>query len=72
VIPSPIGYLFDAFRAFRDADDLWHGTNPVSDEFGAIRIGTEGSAGHSGYFEAGSLDNLALIVSGRYPSAEQN
>lgn len=72
VIPSPIGYLIDAFRAFRDADDLWHGTNPVSDEFGAMRIDTDGSVGHSGYFEAGSLDNLALIVTGRYREVDQN
>ncbi|MDJ0664782.1 MAG: alpha/beta hydrolase [Acidimicrobiia bacterium] len=46
--------------------DLWHGANPVDDGFGAIRIDTEGSFGHSRYYEATTLDNLALILTGRY------
>ncbi len=66
LVPTPIGYLMGIVGAFHDADDLWHGTNPASDEFGALRIGTEGASGHSDYFESGSLGNLALIVEGRY------
>jgi hypothetical protein len=52
------------------AEDLWHGTNPASVDFGAIRFSTEGSSGHSEYFEAGSLDNLAKIVAGLYDDVE--
>ncbi len=29
------------------AEDLWHGTNPASEEFGAIRFTTDGCSGHS-------------------------
>lgn len=52
------------------AEELWHGPNPASDEFGAYRIATGGSTGHSGYFEAGSLENLARIVEGLYADVE--
>jgi hypothetical protein len=48
------------------AESLWHGTNPAADEFGAIRFDTDGSTGHSAYFEAGSLENLARIMLDRY------
>jgi pimeloyl-ACP methyl ester carboxylesterase len=49
---------------------LWHGTNPAEEGFGAARIDTQGSSGHSSYFEANSLENLALIVEGDYPAVE--
>ena len=56
--------MFDPHRG--GAAELWHGANPVTDEFGALRFGTAGSSGHSAYFAAQSLANLALIVRGRY------
>lgn len=52
------------------ARELWHGTNPIADEFGAMRIGTEGSSGHSEYFEHESLVNLLRITQGRYTAVE--
>lgn len=52
------------------AEELWHGPNPASEDFGARRIATGGSTGHSYYFEAGSLENLARIVEGRYTDVE--
>jgi len=47
-------------------DELWHGANPAGDDFGARRISTDGSFGHGQYFEATTLENLALILEGRY------
>ncbi|MCP3994150.1 MAG: hypothetical protein GY722_03655 [bacterium] len=58
-------------ESLRRREDLWHGTNPASAEFGARRMTTEGSSGHSAYFEAGSLDNLAAIVEGRHSSVDR-
>lgn len=52
------------------AEELWHGTNPATGEFGARRITTDGSSGHSSYFESGSLENLARIVAGSYSEVE--
>lgn len=52
------------------AEGLWHGTNPIADEFGAVRIGTEGSSGHSEYFEHESLLNLLRITQGLYTEVE--
>jgi pimeloyl-ACP methyl ester carboxylesterase len=52
------------------AEELWHGPNPASEEFGARRVATVGSTGHSDYFEAGSLENLARIVEGLYSEVE--
>lgn len=52
------------------AEELWHGTNPVSEEFGARQLTTEGSSGHSSYFEMESLLNLARIVQGLYSDVE--
>jgi pimeloyl-ACP methyl ester carboxylesterase len=52
------------------AEELWHGTNPVSDEFGARRLTTDGSSGHSSYFDGDSLLNLARIVQGLYSEVE--
>lgn len=52
------------------AEELWHGTNPASDEFGARRFATDGSSGHSSYFEAVALLNLARIVQGLYSEVE--
>ncbi|MDJ0496931.1 MAG: alpha/beta hydrolase [Acidimicrobiia bacterium] len=45
---------------------LWRGANPANHGFGAARFSTEGSFGHSAYFEADSLANLVTIVQGRY------
>lgn len=56
--------------AMEGPEELWHGTNPAADEFGAARLTTEGSSGHSAYFEAGSLLNLTLIVQGLYDEVE--
>jgi pimeloyl-ACP methyl ester carboxylesterase len=64
----PLIPVVGMFEALRRRDDLWHGVNPVSSQFGATRIATEGSSGHSGYFGAGTLENLAAIVEGRYGS----
>lgn len=63
-MPAWLGDMVDG------AESLWHGTNPAADEFGAIRFDTSGSTGHSAYFEAGSLENLARIVVGRYRDVE--
>ena len=46
--------------------ELWHGANPADDDFGAVRFSTEGTSGHSGYFEAGSLENHVRIMQGLY------
>ncbi|MFJ1744911.1 alpha/beta hydrolase [Streptomyces sp. NPDC088116] len=48
------------------------GTDPVSPEFGA-RVFAAGDGGHSDYLKPGSvpLENLARIVCGQHPSAEQ-
>ena len=52
------------------AEELWHGPNPVSDEFGAREISTRGGSGHSSYFKATSLLNLARITQGLYSEVE--
>jgi pimeloyl-ACP methyl ester carboxylesterase len=52
------------------AEELWHGPNPVSDEFGAREISTHGCSGHSSYFKATSLLNLARIIQGLYSEVE--
>ncbi|MDJ0954253.1 MAG: alpha/beta hydrolase [Acidimicrobiia bacterium] len=52
------------------ADHLWHGPNPAAEGFGADRLTTDGSFGHTRYFEAGTLANLARIVGGRYDEVE--
>lgn len=70
-VPAPLAPSWVALDLFANgADELWHGTNPVADEFGAVRIATDGSSGHSEYFEEGSLRNLARIVVGRYRDVE--
>jgi len=51
-------------------DELWHGVNPAGDGFGALRFSTEGSFGHGEYFEATTLENLVLILEGRYSELE--
>ncbi|MDJ0925968.1 MAG: alpha/beta hydrolase [Acidimicrobiia bacterium] len=48
------------------AETLWFGTNPAHESFGALRITTEGSRGHSSYFAGNSLQNLVRIMLGRY------
>ena len=67
----PLIPVVGMFESLRRREDLWHGANPASGEFGAWRITTEGSSGHSEYFEAGTLDNLAAIVEGRYSSVDR-
>jgi pimeloyl-ACP methyl ester carboxylesterase len=66
---SPIGrWLRDLFGSGdQAAEHLWHGRNPVHDSFGAVEFRTDGAAGHSSYFDAGtaSLANLAAITTGR-------
>lgn len=62
----PVVPLMAVSRSFLSKDDLWHGTNPISESFGAQRITTTGSHGHSSYFQATTLENLVLIVAGRY------
>ncbi|WP_345745427.1 alpha/beta hydrolase [Streptomyces sp. ODS28] len=66
--------------AARDKDDwiadvphmefggLGHGADPVSQGFGARRLGTSGAAKHTGYFVpgTGSLANFAAIGAGSY------
>lgn len=55
--------LLDGESAMRD---LHHGTNPAHQDFGAIEIDTNGSSGHSEYFEKDTvtLDNLLYIIAG--------
>ncbi len=53
-------------RTLTARDELWHGTNPVAEGFGAQQLTTTGSHGHSSYFEATTLENLVLILEGRY------
>lgn len=65
-LPGFLGPLWFAGDMSDGPETLWHGPNPADDDFGARRISTEGCSGHSEYFEAGSLDNLALIVRGRF------
>ncbi|MEU5980177.1 alpha/beta hydrolase [Streptomyces sp. NPDC047315] len=45
-----------------------HGTDPVSPEFGARVVSTEGAIGHTGYFEPGteSVTNFANMAVGSY------
>ena len=45
----------------------WFGGDPSGAQLGARRFQTDGSVGHSGYYEPGSesLDNIGLIVAGR-------
>jgi hypothetical protein len=65
-LPGLLGPVWFAADMSNGPETLWHGANPASPGYGALRISTAGSSGHSAYFESGSLDNLALIVSGRY------
>ncbi|MEA2000567.1 MAG: alpha/beta fold hydrolase [Actinomycetota bacterium] len=66
-VPPPLVPVWFMFHLAEDgAEQLWHGIGPTADEFGALRITTDGSSGHSDYFEAGSLANLARITQGLY------
>ncbi len=63
----PGRYLFDLITTGDlAAEELWHGTNPVHEKFGAVEFTTDGATGHSQYFDPGteSLENLARIVAG--------
>ncbi len=51
-------------------DRLWHGPNPASEGFGASRFTTDGSFGHTQYFAAGTLTNLARILDGRHDEVD--
>ncbi len=55
-----------AVTRFASKLPLGHGVNPANHGFEAARFSTEGSFGHSAYFEADSLANLVSIVQGRY------
>jgi hypothetical protein len=70
VPPSLLPAVLAVDLAMEGPEELWHGTNPAAEEFGAVRMTTEGSSGHSAYFEAGSLINLALIVQGLHDDVE--
>jgi hypothetical protein len=65
---APAWFMFDLVDD--GAEELWHGTGPTTDGFGALQITTDGSSGHSDYFEAGSLTNLARIVQGLYAEVD--
>lgn len=70
-LPPPLWTIWMAFDMWHGGpEELWYGTNPASDEFGAVRFATDGSNGHSEYFRAEALDNLAMIVEGRYGDVE--
>jgi len=69
-LPGALGALWFAGDMINGPESLWHGSNPAADSFGATRFSTEGSAGHSDYFEEGSLANLALIMRGRYDEVD--
>ena len=70
-LPPIIGPAWFAVDLLRDGpEELWHGANPVGEDFGATRISTDGSSGHSSYFEEESLLNLARIVQGLYSEVE--
>ena len=70
-VPPPVAPVWFMFDLMDDgAEELWHGTGPTADEFGALHIATDGSSGHSDYFEAGSLKNLARIVQGLYADVD--
>ena len=70
-VPPPFTLPWLGADVWNDgAEELWHGTNPANDQFGARRITTDGSSGHSSYFESGSLENLARIVAGLYSEVE--
>ncbi len=70
VPPALMPSWFAIDMASGGAEELWHGANPASDEFGALRISTDGSSGHSAYFEGGSLQNLGRIVRGLYAEVD--
>ena len=65
---TPFGPGFTIANSLLEREELWHGANPVTEEFGAIRFSTNGSSGHSEYFKGESLENLARIVTGDYDS----
>ena len=46
--------------------ELYHGVNPVHEDFGALEFHTDGASGHSEYFEPEtvSLDNILFIIAG--------
>jgi len=72
---DPIAYAVDPGDFLSEGfwtEDLWYGTDPASDEFGAIEFATSGASGHSDYFDTGteSLRNLARIVTGRVEEVE--
>jgi pimeloyl-ACP methyl ester carboxylesterase len=66
----PASSAIGAFESLCRRESLWHGVNPAAAHFGALRISTDGSSGHSSYFRAGTLENLAAILEGRYSSVD--
>jgi hypothetical protein len=69
-LPGALGPMWFAADMSNGAETLWHGANPAAPNFGALRFSTDGSTGHSEYFEGESLDNLALITTGHYSKVE--
>lgn len=70
-VPPPLmPIVFAIDLGANGPEELWHGANPANSAFGADRMATDGSSGHSGYFEAESLLNLARIVQGLYADVE--
>jgi hypothetical protein len=70
-ISMPARYVWDLVATGDPAiEDLWHGTNPAHESFGAVEFTTDGATGHSQYFDPGteSLDNLARIAVGLTPT----
>lgn len=65
-LPAFLGPIWFAADMSNGPEALWHGVNPAGRDFGALRISTGESSGHSDYFGAATLDNLARIVVGRY------
>lgn len=70
---TPWGRLMDGVEQLWEWADgepaikeLYHGVNPVHEDFGALEFHTDGASGHSQYFEPDtvSLDNLLYIIAG--------
>ena len=70
-VPIPLWPIWERIDEANDGhEQLWHGTNPANDRFGALEFTTDGCSGHSEYYQGGSLENLAKIASGLYSEVE--
>ncbi len=65
-LEQAIRRLFDSLGGEDANRELHHGVNPAHEDFGALEIHTDGSAGHSEYFKKGTvtIDNLVFIIAG--------